>query len=202
MLHAVSWKEFFTVVGMGCLGWYAWLLVRYFPRGSRLLSRAALGRQKSLFGADGFMDDKSVSKDQELAAPGRELLIRQVAEVPAPGMDLSIGTVGDVAAPGKRLLAGTVGEAEVAMPEEKKRSAQELTEEVSREIGVLIAMGKEEKTGKEELLEAIGKVLKKEEYKGLKESAYRKVVMDMIESDLRNHCSIRLDAEDRSKIWV
>jgi hypothetical protein len=44
-MQAITWKEFFTLMGLGLLCYYGWLLVRYFPGGIRA-NLVAGGRAK------------------------------------------------------------------------------------------------------------------------------------------------------------
>jgi hypothetical protein len=211
MLHAISWKEYFTLMGLGLLVYYGWWLVRFYP-GLRLgrTDKAGRGRPvlpeppkmvkgeeagKPVVAAAGEVIGKP---DQAGTAEGSQLLIFPAAvasETGAAGGSPDEGGKAEIAAGGgpEQLPVPAVAEKPVLLPV--------LAGDLRNAVQALVQKASETNMVEGELVFAFHQLLTKEPNNRLKGTHFEKKISEQIVSDLERHGPVRVDAEVVSGWW-
>jgi hypothetical protein len=172
MLQAISWKEYFILVGLGVGFYYGWWLVRYYPglsagrpgvagqKDGRAQEAGNAGAGKEVVGAAPVM---VAEKEEEGAARQLELPLPAVIEKP------------------------------VFLPEVAAR----LIEEVVR----LFGKAKMEGIVEGELIYMLQRLLAKEPNKKLRGTPYEEKMNALLARELERYGSVRPDAEVVKGLW-
>jgi hypothetical protein len=185
MLHAISWKEYFTLMGLGLGLYYGWLLVRYY-RGLKVdaLDKADRGRQ--------ILPEFGKAATRMKAA---EQVVKVAAAAEAIGKP-------DQATPAEQ--QGKIQET-LPMPEssviEGGTFLPMLAGELSAELQRLMKKAREEAMVEGELVFAVGQLLGRSPYNRLKGSAFEKKIGEQIVRELETYGSIHFDTENVKSWW-
>src|ERR1700761_8175291 len=110
MLHAISWKEFFTLLSFGLILYYGWLIMKYFPAATR--PNGARGR-KSM--------DETISAER--------------APADGKGPEPESGSEPEKTESGPTAEASQL---DLPSPEEGRKSLKELAEALCSEVTALL----------------------------------------------------------------
>lgn len=200
----ISWKEYWTGMGLGLLFYYGWLLVKYFPAlwpGSR-----AKGMPK------GFVFEEF--KEGERPAPGMKE--ERVEERPlVPVEERPMGPAAEKSESVKSTMPPPPlsSQLELPLPPEKPReklterpmerpvNLQPVAEALISEVKGLIGKAAENKVVEGELMFWLQMLLDQEGYRVLGGSYFEESINEIIGSELANKCSIHLGAVELSGLW-
>jgi hypothetical protein len=198
MLHAISWKEYFTLMGWGLGLYYGWMLVRYY-RGLRIGGKGKVDRGRQVL-------PEFVKAEQA---------VKQEAGPAGSAAKASEAGPGNTPPAAKE----AIGKPDQAIPAEKQDKTQEtlpmpvapvteggaflpmLAGELSAELQRLIKKANEEAMVEAELLFAIGQLLSRSPYNRLKGSAFEKKIGEQIVRELETYGSIHFDTENVKSWW-
>lgn len=197
-MHAFSWKEFFALMALGLLGYYIWLLIRYFPYPFKQKMEEE-GSGKKAFGYPAKAGEEN--KVSALPAEGpsgqreipSEMKAPQVAGDQRPALGVRAARE-DGQESGK--------EADVPPVEEESTPIGELAKALCGEIDALILQADAAKKPRGELIYALQQLLDKEVYEPMRGGFFRAKINEHIVMRLERHSSIHLDAEELSGLWI
>jgi hypothetical protein len=209
MLHAISWEEYFTLMGLGLVVYYGWWLVRYYP-GLKIGGRGKADRGRQILPEFG----KAATGIK--AAQQRVKVVNEEWNAGKPGLVAKEGEAG----PGVTAAAKeAIGKPDQAIPAEKQGKPQEtlpmpvpavmeggaflpmLAIELSAELQRLMKKAREEAMVEGELVFAIGQLLSRAPYNRLKGSSFEKKIGEQIVRELETYGSIHFDTEN-VKSWM
>jgi hypothetical protein len=210
MLHAISWKEYFTLMGLGLGLYYGWMLVRYY-QGLKVGARGKADRGRQILPEFG----KAVT-GMRAAEQVVKVVVAGAGNAGKPGLVAKEGEAG----PGVMVAAEEViGKPDQAIPAQRQGETQEtlpmpmppeieggaflpmLAIELSAELQRLIKKAREEAMVEGELAVAIGQLLSRPPYSRLKGSSFEKKIGEQIARELETYGSIHFDMENVRSWW-
>ena len=197
MLHAISWKEYFTLVGLGLLVYYGWWLVRFYPTlrfGG--VGKAAQGRQV-------LPEAPVVVKGGEGAKTGEAGKTVAAAAGGVIGEPDQAGAA--VSSPSNRLPTVAAAESEklpVPAVITKPLLLPVLAGDLRNEVQALVLRASETNMVEGELVFAFHQLLTKEPYNRLRGTHFEKKISEQIVSDLERHGPVRVDVVAVSGWWT
>ncbi len=194
MLHAISWKEYFTLMGLGLLVYYGWWLVRFYP------SMKIGGAGKAGQGRPVLSEAVKLGKAGEA---GKAVPAVVAADV--------IGKPGQAGAaessPSNELpvveSTGAAKQEELPFPADVPKPVflPQLAGDLRNEIQALVLKVSETGMVEGELVFAFHQLLTGERYNRLKGTAFEKKISEQIVSDLEKHGPVRVDVEVVTGWW-
>jgi len=212
MLHMISWKEYFTLMGLLVVLYYGWLLVRYYP-GLKIGRKGKADRGRQVL--PDFVKLKAAGGTGVAAGAG-EVIGKPDQAMPAGKqgtqleLPMSASAVAGKAGPlevGKE--NGAPLQAEIAKEEglpisavmERPLLLVELAEALTNEVYRLVEKEREGAMAQPELLYAVELLLGRPPYNQLKGTFFEGKMSAQIVRDLERHGSIHLDAEVVKGWW-
>jgi hypothetical protein len=211
MLHAISWKEYFTLMGLGLLVYYGWWLVRFYP-GLRIGSADKAARVTPV-----LPEAPKVVRTEEAGKPvvaaAGEVIVKPVQAAAAETSQLLIfpaaasgetgGVGGSPKEEGKAEIATAGGPEQLPVPAVIPNPVflSGLAGDLRNEIQALVLKASETGKVEGELVFAFHQLLTRSPYNRLKGTAFEKKISEQIVSDLGNHGPVRVDVESVSGWW-
>lgn len=221
MLHMISWKEYFTLMGLGLVLYYGWLLVRYYPgltipgRGKAGQGRQLLPDFVSLKAAVGVASGAGevIGKPDQAVPAGKQETTQLELPLPvpwAPGKAAEIGGEGGLRVSsenskvGVMPLPGEVGQVDqLPVPAliPKPMFLPELAGDLTNELRRLLERFSEGEMVEGEMLFAVEKLVGRETYCRLKGTLFEEKISVQVVRELEKHGSIHVDAEVVKGWW-
>jgi hypothetical protein len=177
MLHAISWKEYFTLMGLGLGFYYGWWLVRYY-RGLKVGARGKADRGQQIL-------PEFAKAERPVTAAAAEAIGKPDQAIPAEPQGKTQETLPMPVAP------VTDGGAFLPM----------LAGELSAELQRLMKKACEERMVEGELVFAIGQLLNRPPYNRLKGTHLEGKIGAQIVRELVAYGSIHYDTENVKSWW-
>ena len=211
----ISWKEYWTLMSLGLVFYYGWLLFKYFPTLRLRGNDTGKGSRKDFIVEEFKTIKKRVpdvtgqpkevvsmnTVESEKEMESKEVLLHRAVAQGQPAPEIKPQPDGLVTSPGKETPLPSP-QLELPEPVGKSENMGPLAENLAKEIKELIRKAAENKVGEGQVIFSLQKVLGKEEYKELKGSFFETGISEMIGSMLVRECSIHLDAAMLQGLWV